>query len=101
MSTYPCPQCGTLLTSGETVCKTCGRRSIEPTQYASPSYLSSPMSGPSTVEPTQYASSSYPGSAIPGSSPVEPTQYASPASASPYEYGSLSASNPYASSPYE
>jgi Domain of Unknown Function (DUF1080) len=80
MSTYPCPQCGTLLAPGETVCKTCGRRSIEPTQYAGPSYLSSSMSGSSTVEPTQYAS---------------------PASASPYESGSLSTSNPYASSPYE
>jgi 3-keto-disaccharide hydrolase len=101
MSTYPCPQCGTLLAPGETVCKTCGRRSIEPTQYASPSYLSSSMSGSSTVEPTQYASPSYPGYASPGSSTVEPTQYASPASASPYESGSQSASNLYASSPYE
>src|SRR5436305_1820427 len=70
MSTYPCPQCGTLLASTETVCKTCGRRSIEPTQYASPSYLSSSMSGPSTVEPTQYASSSYPGyPSAPGAAP--------------------------------
>ncbi len=101
MSTYPCPQCGTLLAPGETVCKTCGRRSIEPTQYAGPSYLSSSMSGSSTVEPTQYASPSYPGYAAPGSSPVEPTQYGSPASASPYGSGNLPAPNPYASSPYE
>ncbi len=78
MSTYPCPQCGTLLASTDTVCKTCGRRSIEPTQYASPSYLGSSMSGSSTVEPTQYASSSYPG----------------------YPPAPAAASNPYAGDPY-
>ena len=82
MSTYPCSQCGTLLTPSETVCKTCGRRAIEPTQLADPSspYLSSSISGLSTIEPTQYAS---------------------PASASPYDDSSLSASNPYANLPYE
>ena len=47
MSTYPCSQCGTLLTPSETVCKTCGRRA-EPRQLADTSYAQPlrPKKGP-------------------------------------------------------